>query len=29
MNTESDRKEAWWRSRSGLALLGFAVVEGS
>ena len=28
MNTKTDCKMAWWRSRSGLTLLGFATVAG-
>ncbi|HHM05486.1 MAG TPA: DUF2933 domain-containing protein [Gammaproteobacteria bacterium] len=28
MNTESDRETPWWRSRSGLVLIGFALIAG-
>ena len=28
MTMDSPRKESWWRSRTGLALLGFAAVAG-
>jgi len=28
MNMGQHQKESWWRSRTGIALLGFAIVAG-